>query len=198
MSMCRLGKKEKKGKRYSELWITKFHACNRCVGVIKFQISVKSKLGNVCTVDSKLVCAISLSKCWFRTSVTGLEGRYKVNARLHRRYIMCFNGTEPHNDSGIFTSWDNVQFRSQSLCLRIKFTRLPLVNFGYFNRLTKILSIHRPPFFSFPFFPKQGKTLLEKYPEISRFFFLFFNISNFSSSSSRRNERETSKNFNFV
>ena len=167
MSICfefRIEKKKEK-KRYSELWITKFHACNRCVRVIKFQISVKSKLGNVCMVDSKLVCAISLSKCWFRTSVTGLEGRYKVNARLHRRYIMCFNGTEPHNDSRIFTSWGNVQFRSQSLCLRIKFTRLPLI---ILDILIENITIRRLIFLSF--FPRKGEQDLFL-SEISVFFF---------------------------
>lgn len=171
MSICfefRIEKKKEK-KRYSELWITKFHACNRCVRVIKFQISVKSKLGNVCMVDSKLVCAISLSKCWFRTSVTSLEGRYKVNARLHRRYIMCFNGTEPHNDSRIFTSWGNNSISIPIPVFAYQIYTLTSDNFGYFNRNDSITKILRRLIF-LSFLPRKGEQDLFLF-KISVFFF---------------------------
>lgn len=58
-----------------------------------------------------LVCAISLSKCWFRATVTGLEERHKENARLHRRYTVRLNRTGPHNDSQF------LRRRQRSICI---------------------------------------------------------------------------------
>lgn len=76
---------------------------------------------------------------------------------------------------GFLHSWGNVQFRSQSLCLRIKFTRLPLIILDILiDSITKIL--RRLIFPSF--LPRKGEQDLFL-SEISVFF--FFNISDFSS-----------------
>lgn len=55
---------------------------------------------------------------------------------------------------GIFTPRDNVQFRSQSLCLRIKFTRLPLIILDILIRNVKIHCDRLT--FLFPFLPRKG------------------------------------------